>query len=65
MTDEEQYLYERLKMLQEESNKQAKPIIDLLCAIKAMRRPEPIFVDPSTLDPAMLEMLKRNAGEKP
>lgn len=61
---EEQYLHEKLRMLQEAYIKQAKPIVDRLYAIKAVQQPEPIFVDPSSLEPAMLEMLKRNAGVK-
>lgn len=62
--NEEQFLYEQLRRLHESYQKDAEPFIKRLLAIESMKVPQPIFVDPSKLDPAVLEMLKRNAGGK-
>jgi hypothetical protein len=59
---EEQFLHEQLCRLHESFMKDAEPFLKRLAYIEAMKRPAPIFVKPSTLDPAVLEMLKRNSG---
>ncbi len=43
--DEEQYLREKLGILRREYEKAAKPIIDRIARINAMKKPEPIYVE--------------------
>ncbi len=62
---EEQFLHEQLLRLHESYMKDAEPLLKRLADIEAMKSPPPILVDTSTLDPEILQMLKRNAGEKP
>ena len=68
---EEDYLHEMLAMLQESHAKAAKPYIDRLVAIQAIKPPEPIFVtveqsealvDPGKKDAERLEWLMRNVS---
>jgi hypothetical protein len=43
MTEEERYCHERLDLLRREYEKDAKPIIDLLVSINAMKPPQPLW----------------------
>lgn len=58
---EEQYLMEQIRLIQAEYHKAVQPYVDRLAYLKSLSV-KPIFIDASTIPPAILDLLKEQSA---